>query len=92
MTSFGRLHHVRLETFVDFVVKLLRWVDGVVIVVLDQRVARRMRQSADVVAGIINIREIVTLLVATDAVRKRSVDGLLLSAACGSIWRVSLLC
>lgn len=92
MTSFGCLHHVRLETFVDFVVELLRWVDGVVVIVLDQRIARRMRQSADVVAGIINVREIVALLVATDAVRKRSVDGLLLCAARGSIWRVSLLC
>lgn len=91
MTSFVRLHHVRLEAFVDFVVELLRWVDGVVVVVLDQRVARRMRQRADVVAGVVDVREIVALLVAADAVRQRPVDRLLLCASCWCVRRVPFL-
>lgn len=94
MTSFVGLHHVRLKAFIDFVVELLWWVDGgvdVVVVVLDQRVPRRMRQSAGVVACVVNVREIVALLVTPDTVRQCTVDWLLLCAACWSIWCVSFL-
>ena len=95
MTSFTRLHHVRLKTFVHFVVKMLLLLISrhvvIVVVVLNHRIPRRMRQRADTIARVINVREIVALLISADAVWKSSINRLWLGAAGWCIWCTSLL-
>lgn len=78
MTSFA-LHHVRLEALVDLVVKLLRWTWSYVVVVLRKRVAGWMWEGTDVAVGVVNVREIVALLVATDAMGECPIGWRLLS-------------
>lgn len=58
MTSFARLHHVWLESFINLVVEVLLWLiwwHNVVITVLSNRASRWMRQRADVTARVVNV-------------------------------------